>query len=72
MPDQKPVVVGIVHGLTNTDFPPAELQAADLLQFAAGFETLIFGHVLIFTIAARRRNHVTPRFLGEGLSTEFP
>jgi hypothetical protein len=67
MPDQKTIVIGIIHGLAGTDFPPAELQATDLIQLAASIEALILGHMFVFTIAARGRNHLTPHFLGEGL-----
>jgi len=67
VPDQKAIVIGIIHGLAYSDFPPAELQTADRFQLVAGLETLVFGQMFVFTIAAWRRNHMTPRFLGKGL-----
>jgi hypothetical protein len=71
MPDEKAIVIGIIHSLANADFPSAELQAANFIQLAAGLDALIFWHVSIFAIAARRRNHMAPRFLGEGLKPNF-
>jgi hypothetical protein len=62
MPDEKTIVIGIVDGLADTDFPTTELKTADFVHFAAGVNAFILGHVFVFTIAARGGNHVAPRF----------
>ena len=62
MTDEETVVIGIVHGLTDADFPPAELHASDFGQFAARIDAVVFRIVLLVAGAAGRRDHGVPRF----------
>lgn len=57
MADEKPVVISVIHRLTDADFPSAELHAANLGQLVAGIDTFVFGLVFLVTIAAGRGNH---------------
>jgi hypothetical protein len=52
MTDEKTVVIGIIHCLTNADFPPAELHAANFRQFAACIDAVVFGQVFLVAIPA--------------------
>jgi len=70
MPDQKTIVIGIINSLADADFPPAELKATDFVQFAAGIDAFILGHVFVFTITAWGGNHIAPRF-GRGCQNPF-
>ena len=58
--DQKAIVVIVVDGMTNVDLATTELHSAYFVQLVARIDTLIFGHVLVFTIAAGRGNHGSP------------
>jgi hypothetical protein len=70
MADQKTVVISIINSLADADFPPAELKAADLVQFATGIDAFVLGHVFVFTITAWGGNHIAPRF-GRGFQNPF-
>jgi hypothetical protein len=67
--DEKAIVVGIVDGVADVDFAPAELQAAYFCQFVAVIDAFILGIVFVFAVATWGRNHVSPRLLmGLGLN----
>jgi hypothetical protein len=58
--DQKAIVIVVVDGMADVDIAAAELNAAQFIQFAAIIDTFILGHMLVFTCAAGRGNHISP------------
>ncbi len=58
--DEKTIVVVVVDGMTDVDLAVAELNPAQLIQFVARVDAFILGHILVFTVAAGRGNHVSP------------
>jgi hypothetical protein len=71
--DEKAVVVAVVDGMADVDLTSAELHAVQLIQFVARVETFVFGHVLVFAVAAGGGNHDSPRWqLGCQFFSEVP
>ncbi len=58
--DQKAIVIVVVDGMADVDIAAAELNAAQLVQFAAVIDTFILGHIFVFACAAGGGNHFSP------------
>jgi hypothetical protein len=60
--DEKTIVVIVINGMADVDLTATELNAAQFVQFIAGVDTFIFGHIFVFTSAAGGGDHGSPRW----------